>query len=59
METLEHLKAPERCPREISRILKPGGQVILTIPNATGFAPFHRFGPAHPRSVAQREAPAL
>lgn len=48
METLEHLKAPERCLREISRILKPDGQAILTIPNATGFAPFHHLGPLIP-----------
>lgn len=42
--TLEHLKDPERCLREIVRILKPDGRAILTLPNATGFAPFHRLG---------------
>lgn len=43
-ETLEHLKDPERCLREIGRILKADGRAILTLPNATGFAPFHRLG---------------
>jgi len=43
-ETLEHLKAPERCVGEIARLLAPGGRAILTVPNATGFAPFHRLG---------------
>ncbi len=40
-ETLEHLKEPTRCLQEIRRILKGDGRVILTLPNATGFAPFH------------------
>lgn len=43
-ETLEHLKAPERCLREIARVLRADGRAILTVPNATGFAPFHRLG---------------
>jgi SAM-dependent methyltransferase len=47
-ETLEHLKDPDRCLREIGRILKADGRAILTVPNATGFAPFHRLGPVIP-----------
>lgn len=43
-ETLEHLKDPHRCLREMGRILKADGRAILTVPNATGFAPFHRLG---------------
>jgi SAM-dependent methyltransferase len=43
-ETLEHLRVPERCLREIVRVLRPDGRLILTLPNATGFAPFHRLG---------------
>ena len=43
-ETLEHLKLPERCVGEIARLLAPDGRAILTVPNATGFAPFHRLG---------------
>ena len=44
LETLEHLKDPRRCLREIVRLLAPGGRVILSVPNATGFSPFHRLG---------------
>lgn len=40
-ETLEHLRYPEGCLQEISRVLKSDGAAIVTIPNATGFAPFH------------------
>jgi SAM-dependent methyltransferase len=44
LETLEHLKRPEDCLREVGRLLGPGGRAILSVPNATGFAPFHRLG---------------
>ena len=44
LETLEHLKRPAECLREIVRVLAPGGRVILSLPNATGFTPFHRLG---------------
>ena len=48
LETLEHLQEPESCLREIARVLAPGGRAILSMPNATGFAPFHRLGPLLP-----------
>jgi len=47
-ETLEHLKYPDRCLYEIIRLLKPEGRLILTLPNATGFAPFHLLAPLIP-----------
>lgn len=47
-ETLEHLKDPERCLREVGRVLRADGRAIVTVPNATGFAPFHRLGPVIP-----------
>jgi len=47
-ETLEHLKYPDRCLYEIIRLLKPEGRIILTLPNATGFAPFHLLAPLVP-----------
>ena len=43
-ETLEHLKHPEACLQELTRVLKSDGVAIITIPNATGFAPFHALG---------------
>lgn len=41
---MEHLKEPDRCINEIKRVLKKDGQIILTVPNATGYFPFHKFG---------------
>ena len=32
LDVLEHLKEPERCMKEISRILNPGGNLILQVP---------------------------
>lgn len=42
-EVLEHLPHPERAIHEFSRILTPGGRLILTAPfwSVSHFAPFH------------------
>ncbi len=46
-ETIEHIASPERFVAEIDRVLKPGGEVIISTPNKTiyNFAsarnPFH------------------
>ena len=41
-EVLEHLKNPVGALREIRRVLTRDGRLTLSVPNATGFAPFHR-----------------
>jgi 2-polyprenyl-3-methyl-5-hydroxy-6-metoxy-1,4-benzoquinol methylase len=47
-EVLEHLTDPARCLRELRRVLTPAGRLTLSVPNATGFAPFHRLAPLVP-----------
>ena len=36
-EVLEHLMEPDRAVKEIFRMLKPGGQAIISVPNAAFF----------------------
>lgn len=43
-ETLEHLPEPNRYLHEMARILRPNGRLVVTIPNATGYFPFHYLG---------------
>ena len=42
-EVLEHIPDPAAAIKELSRLLKPGGKLIVTAPfcSATHFAPFH------------------
>jgi 2-polyprenyl-3-methyl-5-hydroxy-6-metoxy-1,4-benzoquinol methylase len=35
LEVIEHLKNPEKTLKEIKRVLKPNGQVIISTPNVT------------------------
>ena len=49
-EVLEHLKDPVGVLREMRRVLTVDGRLTLSVPNATGFAPFHRLGPVVPGS---------
>ncbi len=49
-EVVEHLPRPERALREASRVLAPGGRIVLTIPNATAYQPLF--------SVAERRGGA-
>ena len=44
MEVIEHLRDPAECFVEARRLLKQGGMLMLTVPNATAYAPFHVLG---------------
>lgn len=40
LETLEHTKRPDGVLAELARVCRPGGRVVVTVPNATGYFPF-------------------
>lgn len=57
-EVLEHVDDPERCVAEISRVLRPGGRLLMTVPFS---APLHqmpydfrRFTPSGIRALMER-----
>ena len=54
-ETLEHLADPDRCLKEMVRLLRPGGRLLITIPNATGYFPFHYLGWWMPTRTLRRK----
>ncbi|MEM3407377.1 MAG: methyltransferase domain-containing protein [Nitrososphaerota archaeon] len=41
LEVVEHLKNPEKVLKEIYRILRKGGQAIISTPNVTFFMENH------------------
>jgi len=43
-ETIEHLKKPDYCLKEIKRVLVDNGRIIITMPNVTGYWPFYYLG---------------
>ena len=47
-EVVEHLKDPHAFLKELQRVTKKNGKIVLTIPNATGFFPFHYVAPYIP-----------
>lgn len=43
-EVIEHLKDPEGFLQEVARVLRPGGQLVVSVPNAAAYQPFLRLG---------------
>lgn len=56
-EVLEHLPEPRRCMREMARVLKPGGLLLVTVPFQQPLHElpwdFHRFTPSSLRVMAE------
>jgi ubiquinone/menaquinone biosynthesis C-methylase UbiE len=42
-ETIEHVPSPRRAIKELARVLKPGGRLLLTTPNYFGTMGLYRF----------------
>jgi 2-polyprenyl-3-methyl-5-hydroxy-6-metoxy-1,4-benzoquinol methylase len=51
-EVMEHLRRPDLVIGEVSRVLKAGGRIVVTMPNASAYEPF--FSQAHRRDGAGR-----
>ncbi len=53
-EVIEHLKDPQSFLRELRRVTKPDGRIVLTIPNGSAFAPFSYIAPYIPIDRIQK-----
>ena len=57
-EVLEHVRSPATLLREMARVLKPGGRVLLTVPFVQPLhelpSDYYRFTPASLRSLLER-----
>lgn len=59
LEVLEHIERPEQLVAEASRVLRPGGHLILTVPFMFGvhdFMDYHRFTPLGMEQLLGRHA---
>ena len=53
-EVLEHLKDPVGALREAARLLRPGGAVVVTVPNMSAFTPFWQLAERCPIGLVQQ-----
>ena len=53
-EVLEHMKEPIGVLRELARLLKPEGRLLITVPNMSAYSPFWRLAERLPLGPLQR-----
>jgi 2-polyprenyl-3-methyl-5-hydroxy-6-metoxy-1,4-benzoquinol methylase len=58
-EVIEHLEGPAQALKEINRILRPGGVLIVTTPNAYYWRHFRDFAGAEAKDRLRRRPPTL
>jgi len=58
-EVIEHLEGPAQALKEINRVLRPGGTLIVTTPNAYYWRHFRDFAIAEAKDRLRRRPPRL
>jgi 2-polyprenyl-3-methyl-5-hydroxy-6-metoxy-1,4-benzoquinol methylase len=58
-EVIEHLEGPAVAVKEINRVLRPGGVLVVTTPNAYALSHFLAFGRSELVTRVRRQRPAL
>lgn len=58
-EVIEHLEGPAQALKEINRVLRPGGALIVTTPNAYYWRHFREFAVGEAKDRVRRRPPRL